>query len=288
MFLSIRHTTTYSYNEPIVLEPHTIRLTPRADSYRRLMERTLTIIPEPDGLSMGLDANESLTHLVWFKRKTNSLSIVSRLVLELNESNPFDYIVHPLSCLHLPMTYPADQVRQLKSFMQDQPVSDKVMKFAIEVMEESKFNVLEFVSLLARRVRELCAYEIREHGEPYSADKVLSLKRGSCRDLAVLYIEAARAVGLAARFVSGYYFDQDPKHPQLHAWVEVYIPGGGWRGFDPTIGLACYGHHIVLAAAAVSSQTAAVEGSFLGSSANQMEARLEYEYIREPFRSAMY
>ena len=123
---------------------------------------------------------------------------------------------------------------------------------------------MEFSLLLSKRISEECAYKQRHTGEPYSAQKVLSDRRGSCRDLAVLYMAAARAAGLAARFVSGYYFDQSPKHPQLHAWAEVYIPGGGWRGYDPTLGLACYGHHIALAAGASSFQTAAVEGAFLG------------------------
>lgn len=285
MFLAIRHSTAYSYDQPVVLDRHIIRLTPRVDSYKRLLERTLTIIPEPDGSSLNLDYNENLCHLVWFKRQASGLTVVSRLVLELNESNPFDYVVHPSRCLNLPMEYPAGMLNQLKPFVfQDGPGHEKVKDFTLPIMKESKHNVVEFVTLLARKVRTQCAYEIRDTGEPHAPEKTLSAHRGSCRDLAVLYVAAAQVAGLAARFVSGYYFDQSPKHPQLHAWAEVYIPGGGWRGYDPTLGLACYGHHIPLASGAIPSQTAAIEGTFLGTSGSQMEIHIEYEYLKQPSR----
>jgi transglutaminase-like putative cysteine protease len=281
MFLNIRHTTAYSYDHQVVLEPHTVRLTPRGDSYRHLIERTLTIIPEPDGISVNLDYNGSLCHLVWFKRPTSSLTVVSRVVLKLNEVNPFDYIVHPSNCADLPMRYPAVMINQLKPYLLSYPAHEKVRNFALSVMQESKNNVLEFSTLLCRKIRGECTYELRDNGEPHPAEKVLSLRRGSCRDLAVLYIMAARAVGLAARFVSGYYFDQSPKHPQLHAWAEVYIPGGGWRGYDPTIGLACYGHHITLAAGYSAKEASAIEGTFLGKPESQMEINIEYEYLKQ-------
>jgi transglutaminase-like putative cysteine protease len=284
MFLAIRHTTAYNYEHPVFLEPHTIRLTPRADSYRRLLERTLTVIPEPDGSTLGLDDNGTLSHLVWFKRKTSSLTVISRVVLDLNETNPFGFIVHPSSCVNLPMQYPDEIVSRLKPFLLTEPAHEKVRQFSSSVVQESKNNVVEFALLLSKKISEECAYEERQSGEPYAAQKVLSIRRGSCRDLTVLYIAAARAAGLAARFVSGYYFDQSPKHPQLHAWAEVYIPGGGWRGYDPTLGLACYGHHIALASGASSSQTAAVEGAFLGKPESQMQINIEYEYLKEPSR----
>jgi transglutaminase-like putative cysteine protease len=239
------------------------------------------IIPEPDGISVNLDHNGSLSHLVWFKRQTSALTVVSRVVLKLNEVNPFDFIVHPPNCTELPMRYPVVMNNQLKPYLSIQPAHEKVRNFALTVMQESKNNVLQFASLLCRKIKEGFAYEIRDTGEPYPAEKVLSLRRGSCRDLTILYIEAARAVGLASRFVSGYYFDQSPKHPQLHAWAEVYIPGGGWRGYDPTIGLACYGHHITLAAGALASETSAIEGTFLGKPESQMEVNIEYEYLKQ-------
>lgn len=281
MYLAIRHTTNYSYDQLVLLEPHMIRLTPRADSYSRIIERTLTIIPEPDGVTVNLDYTGSLSHLVWFNRQTNSLSVVSRLILELNEGNPFGFIVHPSECLNLPMEYPMDMLSQLRPFLEFEPMPEMVRDFALSVMAESKNNVLNFATLLAQKISQEFTYEIRDLGEPHSPQKVMQRRRGSCRDLSILYIAAARAVGLAARFVSGYFFDQSPKNPQMHAWAEVYIPGGGWRGYDPTIGLACYGHHIALAAGSLSAQAAPVEGTFLGTPESRMDVHIEYEYLKQ-------
>jgi transglutaminase-like putative cysteine protease len=281
MFLAIRHTTAYSYDHQVLLDPHIIRLTPRADSYKRLLERTLTIIPEPDGTIINLDYTEALSHLVWFKRKTSGLTVISRLILELNEMNPFDFIVYPSRCLSLPLEYPSAMAEQLKPFLLIHPAHKKVKDFTLPIIQESKNNVVEFVALLASKLNLECTYETRDTGEPHAPEKTLSTRRGSCRDLAVLYVAAARIAGLAARFVSGYYFDQSPKYPQLHAWAEVYIPGGGWRGYDPTLGLACYGHHIALSAGSTPSQAAAIEGAFLGKSDSQMEVNIEYEYLKQ-------
>lgn len=280
MFLAIRHTTAYQYTQPVYLEPHILRLTPRGDSYRCLFERTLTVIPEPDGISQGMDAHGSLGHLIWFKRKTSSLTIISKSVLELSEANPFDFIVHPSSCVNIPMCYPENIHVRLLPYIIGKTIHDDVREYASQIIRESGYNLVEFSSHLAKRIYQDCVYEERKTGEPFSAEKVLNSRKGSCRDMAVLYVDAARAAGIAARFVSGYYFDNSPQNPQLHAWAEVYIPGGGWRGYDPTLGLACYGHHIAVASGASSLDAAAVEGKFLGDAQSLMEAKMEYEYLK--------
>ena len=128
-------------------------------------------------------------------------------------------------------------------------------------------------------------YEFRPSGAPNQPQETLASKRGSCRDWAILYMAAARAVGLAARFVSGYYFDEKPELAELHAWVEVYIPGGGWRGFDPSLGLACYGHHIALATGASAAVTAPIQGTFKGDARAEMKLEIEYQYSSIPVLS---
>lgn len=287
MYLSVKHTTSYSYGDAVMLDPHIIRLSPRADSHRRLMERTLTIMPEPDGISANLEHDGSVSHMVWFQRQTTSLKIVSKIVLEVNEINPFDFIIQPARCVVVPMTYPSPMLGLLKPYLEQARPDARVKAFTDDVLKESQFNLVEFTALLCRKIHEQCAYEVRDTGEPLSPQKLLACRRGSCRDLTVLYIAAARNAGLAARFVSGYYFDQSPKHPQLHAWAEVYIPGAGWRGFDPTLGLACYGHHIALSAAPSAAQTAVIEGSFLGKPQSCMETQIEYEYLGNAFYATM-
>ncbi len=107
-----------------------------------------------------------------------------------------------------------------------------------------------------------CEYITRETGKPYPAGITWERKQGSCRDFAVLFMEVSRAIGIAARFVSGYQEgDKNQQNRDLHAWVEVYLPGAGWRGYDPTLGLVVSDRHIPLAASAIPNYTAAVDGS---------------------------
>jgi transglutaminase-like putative cysteine protease len=119
-----------------------------------------------------------------------------------------------------------------------------------------------FVSQLATYVHKTCRQIVREDGEPLAPKDTLARGEGSCRDLTVLYMDMARAAGFAARFVSGYLAGGN-EH-ELHAWAEVYLPGGGWRGFDPSLGLATADRHIAVASAATPRGAAPVTGSYRG------------------------
>ena len=126
---------------------------------------------------------------------------------------------------------------------------------------ETSNNTLDFLFALNQRIYQDCEYIIRETGKPYPAGMTWRRKKGSCRDYTVLFMEVCRAVGIAARFVSGYQEgDAQQQNRDLHAWVEVYLPGGGWRGYDPTLGLVISDRHIPLAASAIPELAAAVEG----------------------------
>jgi transglutaminase-like putative cysteine protease len=133
---------------------------------------------------------------------------------------------------------------------------------AQHIFHEVHGNLSYFLTTLTQQIYDACAYGVRPQGDPLPAGVTWETKQGSCRDFTVLFMEACRAVGLAARFVSGYH-EGDPDHPanDLHAWAEVYVPGGGWRGFDPTLGLAVSDRHIPLAAAAHPRQAAPVTGA---------------------------
>lgn len=278
MILTVRHRTSYSYDQPVLLGQQIIRLFPRTDLFCRLVDRTLVVSPDPDATRMALDHNNNVVQIVSFGKKSTLLKIEARVVLELKEFNPFDYIIVPDSCLRLPMMYPPEMTKALVSFTDVGTVHEDVRSFAFSVMQKSQHHIVSFVSMLCSAIHEACAYETRDVGEPHQPQKVWQDRKGSCRDLAVLYVAAARSVGLAARFVSGYFFDEKPQQPHLHAWAEVYMPGGGWRGFDPVLGVACYGHHIALAASALPSQSAAIEGTFIGAHPCQMKVSIEYEY----------
>ncbi len=115
---------------------------------------------------------------------------------------------------------------------------------------------------LVQRLYKECSYTMREEGMPWEAGVTWRRKQGSCRDLTVLFMEVCRAMGLAARFVSGYEVgDEETSQWELHAWAEVYLPGAGWRGYDPTHGLAVGDRHIALAANPLPQYCAPVKGA---------------------------
>ena len=283
MLLTIRHLTSYSYDQPVFLGPHCLRLTPRADGYGSMLERTLNILPEPSHISTCIENDGSISHWVRFNGETKAFSVESKSLISLiTDKNPFDFLIYPESCLTLPMVYPSEILRELRTFLMANDITPLVRDFALEVLEEAKGHTMDFLVILSQNMKRNFIYEFRHTGAPHKPQDTLASRRGSCRDWAILYMAAANAVGLAARFVSGYYFEENPKLPDLHAWVEVYIPGGGWRGFDPTLGLACYGHHIALAASASAIGAAPIQGGFLkgpDSAYSTMKLELEYKYL---------
>ena len=279
MILNLRHTTTYTYDQPVYLQPHYLRLTPRADGYESLLERELNITPQPSSIKTSVENDGSISHWVRFEGETNSLVVESKAMISLiTDKNPFDFLVYPETCFKLPMLYPPDLSRELRTYLMEDNVVPRVRDFAFEILLLARGQIMDFLVLLAQSMKRDFIYEYRHAGAPFQPDDTLASKRGSCRDWAILYMAAAKAVGLAARFVSGYYFDENPKAPDLHAWVEVYIPGGGWRGFDPSLGLACYGHHIALATSSSAKGAAPIQGQYRGYAHSTMKMELEYQY----------
>ncbi len=279
MLLSIKHTTSYTYDHPVLLEPHRLRLTPRTDCYGSLLERALKITPHPSSISISVENDGSISHWVRFEGETEEFIVESQILISLiTDKNPFDFLIYPETCLNLPMVYPSDMLRELRTFLIADSIAPQVRDFANAILEQAKGQTMGFLVMLSQCMKRDFVYEFRHAGAPYQPDDTLASRRGSCRDWAILYMAAARAVGLAARFVSGYYFDENPKLPDLHAWVEVYIPGGGWRGFDPSLGLACYGHHIAIATGASAAGAAPIQGTFKGYAHSEMELALEYHY----------
>jgi transglutaminase-like putative cysteine protease len=158
-----------------------------------------------------------------------------------------------------------------------------VDRFAETIAREVDGRTLPFLTALCGRIHDTCAYVIREDGDPLPGEETLARGAGSCRDLAVLFMDACRARGIAARFVSGYQEGRSPQdRSDMHAWSEVYLPGGGWRGYDPTLGLAVADRHIALASAAVPQLAAPISGSFRGADVStSFQAKIEIRSLPE-------
>jgi transglutaminase-like putative cysteine protease len=269
MTFEIRHTTRYIFGKPVFLEPHLLRLRPRSDAVQRLVRFDLSVFPKPAGRSECLDLDGNCVCQLWFDSATDRLEIRTVSVVETTQANPFDFLITPATGLTLPMRYPAALVPSLRPYLDSPPaVPDTVAKFGTGLAEAVKWETLPFLSTLTTRLPEHCAVVIREEGDPLPPDVVLAQRQGSCRDLTLLFIAVCRAVGLAARFVSGYQEgDPDQSRRDLHAWVEVYLPGAGWRGYDPTLGLVVDDRHIALAAGPTFRDASPVTGTFRGTGA---------------------
>jgi transglutaminase-like putative cysteine protease len=272
----ISHRTTYTYDQPVGLAPHVLRLQPRSDAAQCLQEFSLTLDPAPIGRSPNVDLDGQTSLKVWFAEQPLScLTVQTTAVVETYRNNPFDFLLDPWAAA-LPINYPHRLASQLQPYWVGHflPISGSLDPLATElaqsVWDTVQGNTVNFLTELNQRIYHHSHYTLRETGAPYPPSVTWRKKLGSCRDLTVLFMAACRSVGLAVRFVSGYH-EGDPENPEahLHAWAEVYLPGAGWRGYDPTHGLAVGDRYIALAAAPFPQEAAPIEGSLLPGSQGQ-------------------
>jgi len=265
VLFEISHTTVYSYDSPVFFEPHTFRLRPRQDAALKLIDFNLVIEPAPAGLTESLDVDGNAVTHAWFSETSDRLAIKAVSRTEAGPRNPFDFIFPDAASQKLPMRYAQSAAATLAPYLARANASAKVDRWAESITSSAGGETVPFLVALCREIRDRSLYTIREEGDPKLAAQTLSDRSGSCRDLAVLFIDACRAQGIAARFVSGYHDSRmNEGQRYMHAWGEVYLPGGGWRAFDPTLGLAVTDGHIAVAAAADPKDAAPVTGSFRG------------------------
>lgn len=269
----VDHVTTYTYSRPVFLEPQLVRLRPSCDLAQHVHRFALEIEPPPAGRTELTDAEgNGVTH-VWFDGLTDRLVVRSSFEAETLRGNPFDFVV--LDPGGLPPRYAPAEREALARFLaaEDPPAAAALAEEAAGAAGDVPEA---FAMELTRRINARFVHEVRERGEPHPAAETLARGRGSCRDLTVLYVEACRAAGLAARFVSGYQ-EGDPSVPaqHMHAWAEAYLPGAGWRGYDPTNGIAVADGHVAVARAPGPAGAAPTAGTFRGTGVRaQMRAEV--------------
>ena len=273
MYFHIEHKLRFQYSKPVFLEPTIIRLRPRTDSWQRLLNFSMKINPSPQGSteSDGLDGTP--TTLLWFQELTESLSITTVSQVQTLRENPFDFILPEKKSL--PFEYHKHYGNTLVPYLERKSPSDPVTQFSKKIMTEADHDPTVFPGLLAARINKECKIEFRAQGDPLPPEEVLGGQAAACRDLAVLFMDVCRCVGLASRFTSGYYHleNEDPER-ELHAWAEVYLPGAGWRGYDPTHGLTVANSHVAVASGANPVLAAPTYGTVRGTGAT---SELDYE-----------
>lgn len=263
------HTTVFRYTEPVYLEPHAIRLRPQCNSWQRLDRYTLSLNPEPTLLTETTDAEGNDVAHAWFSDRTDSLTVRTAFEVETLRENPFDYLMIGEETSKLPVEYSEDLYKRLATALRTSETDgDPIRAFVRPVMDRASGLLIPFLSELNDEIHRRFEVAVREHGDPWPPARTLGAERAACRDLALLFMDCCRAVGIAARFVSGYQENGEASDDRyMHAWAEVYLPGGGWRGYDPTQGLSVSNQHVSVAASAFPTCATPISGSFRGGAA---------------------
>jgi len=249
-------------------------LKPREDFAQKLESFQLEIQPTPTGQADSLDLFNNHQTTAWFSGQQSQLTLRTHFKVHTTLSNPFHYLITDPQVLKLPAKYSLENQLVLAPFLRPQP-DKSVENLAQTLVRESDDSALSFLYHMTDYLKNEFHHIIRPQGDPLPAHKTLQRKEGACRDLAVLFMDLCRSLGLAARFVSGYKYDPDSKDKkELHAWAEVYLPGAGWRGYDPTWGLAVAEQHIPLVSGPTAQDAEPITGTFRGTG---VLSRMDYE-----------
>jgi transglutaminase-like putative cysteine protease len=263
----ITHSLTYRYSAPVLLGPHRFCLKPRGHGFQRLLHFDLSITPEPASLFPLLAASGDEILRARFCGSTDVFLL--RGVSEV-ETQPPPALEMCLEEQEPELPFPAGRLNldlsgALLGWLPNGQHDPAAVDLAQEALMGSEQRALPFLRQLVAMIQDRVKYTQRHLGPAWPAGRTLKERVGSCRDLAMLMVEACRCVGLPARFVSGYHLvEPKPKRYDLHAWAEVYLPGAGWRGFDPSGKGAIDDRYIVLATSSRPHLTAAVNGTFSG------------------------
>ena len=265
MRIGVRHQTTYRYSNEVYLGPQVVRLKPRSDASQQLVNFEATIQPPPSGLTENTGAEGNLELLAWFDGPMDALEIETSSIVDTLRPNPFDFIW--LGDRRLPLDYGEELNQALLPYRFVVPLAASVKEMASRIAVEAGEDAQAFSSALVGAIHGTCRHVVRLEGDARSPEETLARRAGSCRDLTELFNAIARSAGFAARFVSGYWAAPDQERFELHAWSELYLPGGGWRGFDPSSGFAVGDRHIAVASGPRPKDAAPLSGAYYGTDA---------------------
>ena len=264
--LDISHVTEYQFSSPVSLQSHRLLLRPRESHNVRIESSILEILPAYT-LQWKRDVLDNSVALVSFPEPSARLRIASSVVIQHYEDNPFDFLLDDYAVIH-PFDYAEEDGIELAPFLQPVYPSDReaVQRWLDGLGLQRPLQTFTLLDRMNREIAGHFAYQVREEPGVQPPAQTLTHNSGSCRDFAALFMEVCRYLGLASRFVSGYLFtfDTDAGNASTHAWVEVYLPGAGWKGFDPTSGEVTGNRHIAVAVARHPEAVPPVAGSYLG------------------------
>jgi uncharacterized protein (DUF2126 family) len=270
--VALNHVTHYHYDRLINLGPQVIRLRPCPHSRTRILSYSLKIGPEKHFINWQQDPQGNYLARLVFPEKTREFRVEVDLVAEMSVINPFDFFLEP-HAEKIPFAYEDGERQDLLPFLTKLPATPAFQKY-IDGISREPLRSVDFLVAINARLQQDISYTIRMEPGVQTPEETLTKRSGSCRDSAWLLVQVLRHLGLAARFVSGYLIQltadvkslDGPSGPEkdftdLHAWTEVYLPGAGWIGLDPTSGLFAGEGHIPLACTPEPSSAAPVSGA---------------------------
>ena len=261
------HNLEYSYEESVQLGEHRLCIKPRSHGFQRLINFDLNISPNPKILYPLLAASGEEINRITFEGYTNNLSIKAvREVETLKHPDIFDGVKErDLTLPFCRSIINRDLQGALEGWMPNGQHDPSAVELAQEALAGSSNNALSFTFQLIEIIQDRVKYTKRHTGPAWPASRTLRERVGSCRDLAMLMVEACRSMGIPSRFVSGYHFENPlPNQLDLHAWAELYIPGAGWRGFDPSGKGLIDERYLTLVSSSKSNLTSVITGNFRG------------------------
>src|SRR5512132_72137 len=270
--IALRHRTAYRYHQLAQLGPQVIRLRPTPHCRTQVLSYSLSVTPKLHFLNWQQDPQGSYLARFVFPERTREFVIDVDLVAEMAVFNPFDFFLEP-EAEKFPFTYAPWLLKELAPYRAPLPAGPLLAQWLASVTRE-EMRTVDFLVALNHRLQQEIGYVIRMEPGIQTCEETLAARRGSCRDTGWLLVQILRNLGLAARFVSGYLIQLKPDvkplegpagaaedFTDLHAWTEVYLPGAGWIGFDPTSGLLAGEGHLPLACTPDPESAAPISGS---------------------------
>ena len=269
--VALNHVTQYSYDRLVQLGPQVVRLRPAPHSRSRVLAYSQRIEPQPHFINWQQDPFANHQARLVFPQPTREFKVTVDLVVEMAVYNPFDFFLEP-DAEQLPFAYSPAQAQDLAPYLQADPATPLLQAY-LDAIDRTPTATVQFLVSLNQKVQQDIGYLIRLEPGVQTPERTLELRCGSCRDSSWLLVQLLRHLGLAARFVSGYLIQlkadvaalDGPSgaaadFTDLHAWCEVFLPGAGWVGLDPTSGLFAGEGHIPLACTPQPSSAAPIEG----------------------------
>ncbi len=270
--VALHHKTVYKYDRQVSLSPHIVRLRPAPHCRTPISAYSLKIEPAGYFINWQQDPQSNYLARIVFPERVSYLSVEVGLVAEMTVINPFDFFLEDYA-EKFPFRYMDWQLKELAPYVLPDAAGPRLREF-LESVDRTPQPSMDFLVNLNRRLQQLIRYVIRFEPGIQTCEETLAMASGSCRDSAWLLVQTLRHLGLAARFVSGYLIQlkpdvkplDGPEGPgqdftDLHAWAEVYLPGAGWVGLDPTSGLLAAEGHLPLAATPEPASAAPVTGA---------------------------